>query len=35
MLAEFEDRVAGIPCLIVVTYWEPYVPAKVSGPPEY
>jgi hypothetical protein len=34
-LAEFEDRVAGIPCLIVVTYWEPYVPAKVSGPPEH
>ena len=34
-LVEFEDRVAGLPCLIVVTYWEPYVPAKVSGPPEY
>jgi len=34
-LAEFEDRVAGIPCLIVVTYWEPYVPAQISGPPEY
>ncbi len=34
-LAEIESRISGTPCRIVVTYWEPYVPAKVSGPPEY
>ena len=32
---EFEDRVAGIPCIIAVTDWEPYVPAQISGPPEH
>jgi hypothetical protein len=34
-IAEIESRVAGIPCLIGVLDWEAYVPAKVSGPPEY
>ena len=34
-IAEIESTVAGIPCLIGVIDWEPYVPAKVSGPPEY
>ncbi|APL99266.1 hypothetical protein [Bordetella phage CN2] len=34
-LFAFEDRVAGIPCLIAVHSWEPYVPAQISGPPEH
>lgn len=34
-MTEFESRVCGIPCIVRVTYWERYVPAKVSGPPEY
>lgn len=34
-LVAFEDRVAGIPCLIAVESWEPYVPARTSGPPEH
>lgn len=25
---------AGIPCLIVVTSWEPYSAARTSGPPD-
>lgn len=33
-IAEFEDRIAGIPCVIAVTYWEPYAGPRVSGPPE-
>jgi len=33
-LGEFEDRVAGIPCVIVVTSWEPFRRGRVSGPPE-
>lgn len=33
-LGEFEHRVCGIPCIVAVTSWEAYVPAKVSGPPE-
>lgn len=32
---EFEARVCGIPCIVRVTSWEAYVPAKVSGPPEH
>ncbi len=32
---EFEARCCGIPCLVRVTYWEPYRPACVDGPPEY
>ena len=32
---EFETRVCGIPCIVRVTSWEAYVPAQVSGPPEY
>lgn len=34
-MEEFDATVMGIPAIIRVTYWEPYVPAKVSGPPEY
>jgi len=34
-MAEFETHVCGIPCLVKVTYWEPYVPAKLYGPPEH
>jgi len=33
-MTEFETRVCGIPCIVRVTYWEPYLPAKISGPPE-
>jgi hypothetical protein len=33
-IVEIKDRVAGIPCLIGVTYWEPFRPGRVSGPPE-
>ena len=32
--AEIETAVAGIPCIIAVTDYEPYVPAFISGPPE-
>lgn len=31
---EFEARACGIPCIVAVLCWEPYVPAKISGPPE-
>ncbi len=34
-MGDFDTRVCGIPCIVRVTYWEPYLPAKVSGPPEY
>ena len=34
-MSEFETRVCGIPCIVRVLSWEPYLPAKVSGPPEY
>ena len=34
MSLEFETTCCGIPCVVRVTYWEPYVPAFVSGPPE-
>ena len=33
-MTEFETRVCGIPCIIRVRYWEVYIPARVSGPPE-
>lgn len=33
-LDEFEHRVCGIPCIVAVTSWEAYVPAKTYGPPE-
>jgi hypothetical protein len=33
-MTEFDTAICGIPCKIRITYWEPYVPAKVSGPPE-
>lgn len=32
---EFASNVCGIPCIIQVTYYEPYRQAYVSGPPEY
>ena len=31
---EFETTCSGIPCIVRVTYWEPYRPAFISGPPE-
>lgn len=34
-IAEIETHVAGIPCIIGVTDYEAYVPAYISGPPEY
>lgn len=33
-IAEIEHRVAGIPCIIGVTYYEEYIPAFVNGPPD-
>jgi hypothetical protein len=33
-VTEFESRVCGIPCIIRVKYWEVYIPAQRSGPPE-
>jgi hypothetical protein len=34
-MAEIETTVCGIPCIVKVLNWEPYVPAKTGGPPEY
>ena len=34
-MSEFETRVCGIPCIVRVKYYEVYIPAKVSGPPEH
>ena len=34
-ILELEERIAGIPCIISVYGYEPYVPAKVYGPPEH
>jgi hypothetical protein len=31
----FEYRIAGIPCQIAVTDYEPYDPGCTSGPPEH
>lgn len=31
---EFETTCCDIPCIVRVTYWEPYRPAFISGPPE-
>lgn len=31
---EIKSRVAGIPCTIGVTAWEPYRPGRLYGPPE-
>lgn len=31
---ELETRVCGIPCIVAILSWEPYVPAKTYGPPE-
>lgn len=33
-MMEVEATVCGIPCIVRVLYWEPYIPARVSGPPE-
>lgn len=33
-IAEIETTVAGIPCFIGVTDYEPYQAAYISGPPE-
>lgn len=34
-ISSFEDTVCGIPCIISVTYWEPYRPGRYCGSPEY
>ena len=34
MIAEIETEVRGVPCIIRVTSWEPYLPPKLSGPPD-
>lgn len=34
-MSDFETRVCGIPCIVRVLSWEDYLPAKISGPPEY
>ena len=34
MKPTFPSRVAGIPCLIEVTEWEPLVRGHYTGPPE-
>ena len=31
---EFESTCCGIPCIIRVTSWEGYVPARLSGHPD-
>lgn len=33
-MVEFDYRVAGIPCIIRILAWEPYVPEYLGGPPE-
>jgi hypothetical protein len=33
-MSEFASRICGIPCIIRVKYWEVYIPAQRSGPPE-
>ena len=33
-MTEFESTVCGIPCIVRVKYWDAYVPAQTSGPPE-
>ena len=32
---DFTSHVAGIPCRIRIGHCEPYIPARISGPPEY
>lgn len=34
-LREFETAVAGIPCRIGITAWEPHRPGRFSAAPEY
>jgi len=33
-MTEFESTCCGIPCIIRVTHWEGYVPARLSGHPD-
>lgn len=33
-MKDIETHIGGIPCVVRVLSWEPYVPAKISGPPE-
>lgn len=33
-MMEFSTTVCGIPCVVRVTYWDPYDPGYTSGPPE-
>jgi len=32
---KFPFTAEGIPCIVHVTAWEPYVEAKISGPPDH
>lgn len=32
---KFPFTASGIPCIVHVTAWEPYVEAKISGPPDH
>jgi hypothetical protein len=34
MICSFETQVLGIPCIIEVTSWEPYLPPKWGGHPD-
>lgn len=34
MKTEIEARVCDIPCLVVVTHYEPFAPGRTYGPPE-
>ena len=34
-MSAFPYRIAGIPCLIDVKYYEPVVPGRKFGPPEH
>lgn len=33
-MPDMETTVCGIPCIVRIHDWEPYVPAKLGGPPE-
>jgi hypothetical protein len=33
-MTKIEATVCGIPCLVGVTYWEPYQRGRYCGPPE-
>lgn len=33
-MTEFDTRVCGIPCIVRVIEWEPFVPARTGGSPD-